>query len=155
MITLTCQGCRTALRTVGEEVEVRNLVGPECDWYPDEYPCPVCPGKMEYQTAITGSALAAMRVHDVTPQEAFAALSGLGLPAERDCGETAVLKAFERPIRSLGTRQLPGKNRTAIDWIEFEDGTRMFLASGIDGAVVYRIAPPRSFVQEVLREVGS
>jgi hypothetical protein len=90
-----------------------------------------------------------MVIHDITPQEAFAALNGLGFPPERDCGETAVRQAFASKITDVGVRQIRGANRSALEWIQFEDGTRLYVASSPHGAVVYRLAKRFSYVEQV------
>jgi hypothetical protein len=92
-------------------------------------------------------ALAGLEIHDVTPQEAFAALNGLGFPPERDCGETAVRQALTKKILNAGVRQIRGINRSVLEWLEFEDGTRLYLASSSDGAVVYRLARRFSYAE--------
>lgn len=151
MIIIACLKCNVALRTVGEDAEVHQLVGQGSEWYPDKYPCPTdgCPGPAEYCTGIQPSALAAMTLYEVTPQEAFSAFEGVGLPPERDCGETAVRLAFEKKIVGLGTRQLHGKNRTVVTWIEFEDGTRAYFGASSEGALVYRLSKRFSYVENV------
>lgn len=150
MIIIACLKCSTALRTSGDVAEVHTLIGQGCEWYPNKYPCPTdgCPGPAEYCQAIDSSAFSALHVHDVTPQEAFAALEGLGLPPERDCGETAVRLALEKKIVSAGTRQLHGVNRCVVEWLEFEDGTRLHLAASAEGAVAYRLSKPFSYVEK-------
>jgi hypothetical protein len=150
LIIIACFKCNIALRTSGDEEEVHTLLGAGSEWYPNKYPCPRfgCTGLAEYSTGIQPTALAALELHEVTPQEAFAAFEGLGLPPERDCGETAVRGAFEKKVTNVGVRQLRGRNRSVIDWIEFEDGTRLFLAASGDGAVAYRLAKKFSYVEK-------
>lgn len=149
MIIIACLRCSVGLRTSGDEAEVFTLLGPGSDWYPDKYPCPTdgCTGHSEFVTAIEPSALAALTIYDVSPQEAFAALNGLGLPPERDCGESAVREAFTKKIVGVGARQLRGQNRCAVDWIEFEDGTRLYLGASGDGALAYRLSKRFSYVE--------
>lgn len=150
MIVIACLKCSMALRTSGDPAEVHTLLGQGSEWYPDKYPCPRdgCPGPAEYCMSIDSMAFSALEVHDVTPQEAFAALEGLGLPPERDCGETAVRAALEKKITGAGTRQIRGMSRTVIEWLEFEDGTRMYLASSAEGAVAYRLSKPFSYAEK-------
>lgn len=146
MIIIVWPGTKLAIRTVGEFDEVEHLLGPKSEWYPDKYPHPDPEVKElgSFQNAIDARAMPELDLHDVTPQEAFAALSGLGLPNERDCGTTAVERVFEsQGVKKVHMRQVNRANRTIIDSIEFDDGTRMFLASSPVGAVVYRISKPR------------
>lgn len=149
MITIVCLKCRTALRTVGSEAEVHSLLGPGSEYYPESYPCPTdgCDGKAKYLEAISPVALSQLKIYDLTPQEVFAALEGLGLPPERDCGETAVRKAFGSNVTEVGVRQLRGANRSILDWIQFADGTRLYVAASAEGAVVYRLARRHSYAE--------
>jgi hypothetical protein len=55
-------------------------------------------------------------------------------------------------VKSLDAKLLKGSNRTIIYSIEFENGTRMYLASSAYGALVYRIATPRKYADEVADE---
>jgi hypothetical protein len=129
-----------------------HLFGEKSDWYPDKFPCPWvnCDGKGELLTSIQPEALAALSVHELTPQEAYVAFNGLGLPEEQDCGPTAVQVAFNKLVKKVNVALLKGTNRSIVNWIEFEDGTRLFLGATAAGAIVYRIAKPRSFTQEAL-----
>jgi len=150
LIILACLRCNVGLRTCGDEAEVSTLLGPESECYPDQYPCPTdgCGGRAKYFESIDSAALSKLELHDVTPQEAFAALNGLGFPPERDCGETAVRQALTKKIANVGVRQVRGANRSVVEWLEFEDGTRLYLASSSDGAVAYRLARRFSYVEQ-------
>lgn len=150
MITIACMTCGTAIRTAGDEAEVYSLLGHGSEYYPDKYPCVAagCRGHAQYLEAISPIAMAQLIIHDVTPQEAFAALNGLGLPPERDCGETAVRQALTGRVVDAGVRQIRGSNRSVLEWLLFEDGTRLFLAASGEGAVVYRLARPHSYVEQ-------
>jgi hypothetical protein len=144
-----------ALRISGEESEMDYLFGEKSEWYPNKFPCPQadCNNKSaELMVSIKPEALSVLSVFDLTAQEAFAALNGMGLPEEQDCGPTAVRVAFKEPIKSVDARLVKGTNRSVIDSIEFGNGTRVFLGASAYGAIVYRIAKKRSFVKEVLSE---
>ena len=148
MITVVCTTCRMCIRTVGSEEEIDQLAGAASDWFPDKYPCARagCEARAQYVEAIEPTALAALEVHDLTPLEAFAAFCHLGLPEERDCGETAVREVFsEQEVEAIGAHQIRGANRTILEWVRFKDGTRLYLASSTEGATVYRIATPHSY----------
>jgi hypothetical protein len=140
MIFLACK-CGLVLRVSGNPDEVHMLLGPGSDLHPDRYPCPESGHCMVYSEAIPNGDLRAARVVDVTPQEAFAALHGAGLPSERDCGETAVRALLlEGKIAKVDVQQLRGTNRSVVRSLQFEDGRRLYLGSGPEGAVAYRIA---------------
>ena len=151
MIIIACKVCGTAVCTSGEHDEVDYTIGTKCDWYPDRYPCPKldCKGLGEMIEQLDPASVRDMDVHDLTVQEAFAAFHGLGLPEERDCGPTAVLEAFKVPVKSVDAKLLKGSNRTILYSIEFENGVRMFLASSAYGALIYRLATPHKYANEV------
>lgn len=151
MIVIACTSCGVGVRTFGEHAEVHHLIGQGCDWYPNKYPCPNdrCGRTAEYMQSIDPSALSRLELHDLTPQESFAAFNGLGFPLERDCGETAVRELLlTSSICKAGTRQVRAANRTVVEWLEFEDGSRVYLASSADGAIAYRISRPHSYVED-------
>ena len=144
------------MRTAGEPDEVDHLIGSRCDWYPDSYPCPHygCGGRMHFTESLESESLAKLHVVDLNPKEVFAALHGLGLPEERDCGKTAVLELMlGRRVVSVEATQIRGENRTVLHSIEFEDGRRLYLAAGTDGPTAYRLSTPHRYVEEALRDV--
>lgn len=149
MILIACLSCHTALRISGDHDEMTNLYGPGSDWYPDKYPCPImnCGKFAEIITASGPEAMRGLDVHELTANEAFCAFNGLGMPAERDCSATAVTTLFEKhPVAKLAVRHIKGTHRSVIDWLEFDDGSRLYLGSSAYGATVYRIAKPHSYV---------
>jgi hypothetical protein len=152
MITLACLKCQVALRLSGEFDEMDFLVGMKSDWYPDRYPCPTggCGGTMTLTDTIASVDLEKLRVHDLNPQEAFQAMHGMGLPKERECSAELVLKTLVgHLVTSVDIQDLRGSNRSVIHSLTLENGVRLYLGSSPFGAVVYRVAPPRSHVQEL------
>lgn len=154
MITIVWLWDKLAIRTVGDPDEMDHLFGEKSEWYPDKYPHPDPDVKElgQYMMVIQPEALRELDVRDLTPHEAFLAMSGLGLPEERDCGPTAVTQAFEHAVKSVKCRLIKGTHRSVLDSIVFEDGSELFLASAVEGAVVYRISKPRSYTKEALNE---
>lgn len=152
MITLACLKCRLALRLSGEFGEVDYLVGMKSEWYPDRYPCPTsgCGGTMTLTDTIASVDLEQLKIHDLSPQEAFQALHGMGLPNERECSAELVLETLiGRTVTAVDIQDLRGTNRAAIHSLMLDNGVRLYLGSSPYGAVVYRVAPPRSHVQEL------
>jgi hypothetical protein len=148
MILIACLKCGAAVRTVGDAAE--HLLGPQSEWYPNKYPCPraECSGVCEYLQGVESSALQMLEIHDLSPEEAFIAFNGLGFPEEHDCGRTAVEKLFaEKRVKSVKVRQLPRQNRSVLEYIIFDDDTRLFLASSTEGATVYRVSKPHSYTK--------
>ena len=157
MITIVCTQCGTAVRVMGISEEVSHLFGEQSEWYPDKFPCPRvgCAGKAGIVETIEPSALLTLDMHELTPQEAFAAFHGLGFPEEKDCSATAVEQAFARsPVKRVQTHKVKGTHRSIIQWFELEDNTRIYLAGSAWGALVYRISKPHSYAEEALRLHG-
>lgn len=152
MIFIICRGCKTGLRIgPGEPGESEMLFGQQSDFYPDRYPCFRCEKPVaELVPAIDSQALQAVEIFDVTPREAFAAMNGLGLPDEQECSATAVTKLFEsQPVSHVKTRVIRNSHRCIVEYIEFENGVRIYLGSSVLGATVYRVAQPHSYAEQV------
>lgn len=152
MITIACLTCYMALRLSGEHDEVDHLVGTKSEWYPNRYPCPRsgCGGVMTITDAVDAQVLTMLEIHDLNPQEVFQALQGMGLPAERACTEGVVRAALTgRSITSMDLQPLRNTMRSVLHSFTLDDGTRVYLGSSPYGAVVYRVAPPRSVVREL------
>lgn len=153
MIIIACRECGMAVRVSGEHDEVQSLLGEQnTEWYPDLYPCPRagCTSKAELMESVEPSALQTLSLHDLSPQEAYAAFHGLGLPEERDCGPTAVKTALlGSRIKNVDVRLIKGSNRSVLYKIELEDGTSLYLGSSSFGATVYRVAKLQSAVERL------
>ena len=156
MIHIICQKCTVGLRiSPGEPGETESLYGPSSDWWPDNYPCFVCGKKAQLLETVTPGETKweAMHFHDVTPKEAYAAMNGLGLPAERECSAEAVRQLLSGArIKRAKVKQIQHDHRCVIDYLELEDETKVYIAAAPMGAVVYRVAPKHSYVAEVERE---
>lgn len=155
MITLACLTCRLAIRTTAktdETVELDFLVGMKSEWYPDRYPCPSpeCLGLMTLTDTIASEELKNLELYDLTPQEAFQALNGCGLPQERGCTKEAVIEAMTgQEVTSIEVFTVPNTRSSILKSIQLSNGYRIYLGAGPAGATVYRIAPPRSYVKEL------
>lgn len=143
--------CGLLLRVTGDSEEIEMLLGTNSDWAQARHPCPECHKSMVLADAVDG--IKSLRIVDVTPQEAFTAVNGLGLPSEHDCGETAVRELFKLPVVSVAVHQIPGSNRSLVESIEFEGGQKLYLASGAQGATVYRISGTRRIAEETMEEL--
>lgn len=156
MIFVVCKTCKKGLRiSPGDEgvmSEAESLFGMGSEYYPDRYPCFHCgPGTYaEMTSAADPHALRELEWYDVTPQEALAAMHGLGLPSERDCGPTAVETVLlSSAVKKVGVRPIRNSHRSIIDYLELEDGTRVHIGSSAYGAVVYKISKKHSYVEAV------
>jgi hypothetical protein len=162
MIVIACTPCAFAMRVMPESVtsirsvqELDQLIGKRSDFWPDKYPCPKC-GQMATGFAereVDGRVLQLMELKEVTPQEAFAALNGLGFPDEQKCSLGAVQELLRgQPFRKLVGTDVVGMERTIVDYIELWDGTKVYFGSGAEGAVIYRITRPVSYANKQLTE---
>ncbi len=149
MILVPCLHCYTALRIRGMPEEVDPLVGRESEFWPDRYACVgcgrACSGVLEVEA--DPEAVRKMKVRELTPAEALAALHGLGTPDEMACDPETVREAFRKPIKRVSGRRIAGTQRFAIHFVEFEDGTRLYLAASGAEAAVYRIARPMKYAE--------
>jgi hypothetical protein len=131
--------------------EAQALFGPGTEFFPDRFPCFNCDAVgAELVASADPSALSISVIHDVTPKEALAAMSGLGVPKEHECSAAAVAQLFEsKRVLKVKGRPIRNSHRCIIDELEFVDGTKLYLGSSAYGATVYRISKPHSYVKEL------
>lgn len=144
MIYVVCQSCQQGLRiSPGKHGEAEALFGHgEC------FSCWECGKDTETLTAADPAALALSDIVDVSPEEAYAALNGLGLPRERECSAQAVTELLtSQRVVAVSARQIRNSHRCIVQQLELEDGTRIYLGSSAYGATVYRVAPKHSYVE--------
>lgn len=153
MIYIVCKSCRYTLRVSGDPAEIEHLFGSNNAWYPDKFPCVRCGGFSSNESFIYPDALKTLDVIDLTPQEAFAALNGLGIPEEQECGPLAIQKVFdESRVKKAHTKLISGTNRSVLEFLEFDNGTRMYFGVSPMGATIYRITYRHSYTKEILNE---
>jgi hypothetical protein len=141
-----------AVRVMGNPTQIDSLVGEHSDFWPDKYPCPHCekPTFAAREMDVDPKIYTSFTLTDVSPEEAFSALHGLGLPKELECGIDAVEAVLkEHPVRRIIGATVPGTSRCCIHQLELWDGTRLFFGAGAAGAVIYRMVRPRSFVEKL------
>lgn len=151
MITIACPRCNHALRVVGDIAETDTLVGTRSSFHPNGYVCFNCEGPAACVLSAEVSVLAdrMLTVHEVTPQEAFAALNGMGIPSESTCCSEVVEAMFEKQGIKVKGRQLPSTNRYVIDALVFPDGSTMHLGASVVGALAFRITKKHSYLRAV------
>lgn len=162
MILVVCLPCNFAIRVMPESVasmasvqELDQLVGARSDFWPDKYPCPRCgkPARGLLEKEADERVLNLLTIQEATPQEAFAALNGLGFPDEHHCSlETVQALLKEQPVRRIIGTNVRGAERTVIDALELWDGTKMYFGAGAGGAVIYRITRPVSYADKQLEK---
>lgn len=153
MIIFYCSECFLSVRVIGEQKEVDTLVGPGHESWPNKFVCPQCSvegmyGMYEVEAPPEDIASA----KQLTAQEFFSTLNGLGFPEERSCSESVVRSLFKKKIVSINGSNVKGSTRFVLRHIDFEDGSRMFFESSTNGAVVHRIRAPLSYTKQVTDE---
>lgn len=152
---LVCKHCFRALRVLGDDAAVETLLGEKSFCASVNYPCPDCaqPMRTFREEDIDPDEHFTLRIVDVTPEEAFVAFNGLGLPSEQACSLQALRSLFVRqPVLQVHGRELQGTGRCCLDCIEFSDGSKVYFGASPQGAIAYRIAPPPAYAEKVLRE---
>lgn len=151
MLFLLCDHCPKGLRiSPGEPGELEGLFGDELDYTPGSQRCYDCGKTATFCDAVDPEVWGKLTIYDVTPAEAFAALNGLGVPEEQECSAAAVEKLFdEHQVTGVRARMIRNSHRCIIDYLEFDNGTKMYFGSSSLGATVYRIAPRHSYAEHV------
>lgn len=150
MILILCPRCKCALRVIGDMAEAHSLVGPGSEFWPDKFSCYKCERSAQGFLEAEVSIRVEMDIKEVSPQEAYAAIHGLGIMAERDVDKLVVEALMrEHPVRRVSCKDIFGGNRVMVDHIELWDGTRLHFGSSNEGAVIYRITRPHTYVDQV------
>jgi len=152
MITmLACDACLTVIRVFGDAEVIDNLIIGHSKWTAG-WPC-VSDNCHEFMRRVTdteevsGVFAAAdstlLHVNELSPEDAFSALCGLGLPEEIGT-QPEVIRALllSNKVRDIQNWQA-ASGRTVLDWLELENGVRIHLASSPAGPVVYKITRNR------------
>lgn len=150
MILIVCSNCMHAIRVTGEDDETNFLVGEKSEFWPDKFTCYhcfcTCSGVLE--TEATPEVLRALDIVELNPQEAYAAIQGLGLPKEKECRFEMIARLFkEHPVKAVRGQDITGTSRCAIYDMELNDGTRVYFAASTHGAIVYRVVLPHSYTE--------
>ena len=156
MITIACTSCRHALRVIGDADETDVLVGTRSDGWPN-FKCFRCNADAigVLTPEVSEAAEHTLLIHILTPQQAFAALNGMGLPEEATCCKEVIVPMFEACGIKVKGRQLPQTTRFVVHELEFPDGRTLYLGSSVAGPMVYRITEKYSYVDgmEGVRDV--
>jgi hypothetical protein len=149
-----CMKCYAVVRVIDDPTQIHLLVGQASEFWPDKYDCLVCGEKCEAisESDAEPAALARMKLKDLSAQEYYAALHGLGTPDEMKCDAPTVNELLSRPVKKVVGRQLPNTERFLLETIEVEGGVKLHFGAGAAGAVIYRITRPISYTEKVLRD---
>ena len=105
---------------------------------------------------IDPTTLAGLTIRTLEAQEMFRALSGVGLPEERQCKLKDIHDLLrEQPIRKVAGHDIRGSEHCCLEWLELWDGTKVYFAASSHGAIIYRIVRPTSFTEKALKEVSN
>lgn len=150
MILILCPKCRCALRVTGDVAEMHALVGPGSEFWPDKFACFKCEGPAQGFLESEIELKAAVEIKDVSPGEAYAAIHGLGVMQERDISTEIVRELLStHPVRRVVCKDIIGAARVMVETIELWDGTRLHFGASNEGAVIYRVTQPHSYVKEM------
>lgn len=119
-------------------------MGPLSEVWSKFHECPACSANKMFghpENALAPELVAKLRIRDLEPTECFTALMGGGLPEEQLATASAVRQALlSSVVRDITVRNLAGTSRCILERLVLEDGTRIYLGAGPQGATVYRIA---------------
>ena len=149
MITIACLKCSHALRVIGDDKEAHALVGEGCELWPDKFRCFDCGAKAQgvLTSEISEAEEQRLIVHELTPQEAFAAIKGMGIPEEHTCCAEVLEAMFEAVGIKVKGRPLHGTKRYVVDSLTFPDGRTVHLGASMMGALAFRITKKHSYVR--------
>jgi len=155
MFLVPCLRCNTAVRVIGDPVQIDLLIGDKSEYWPNKYVCVNCeqPCTAHHEMEVELDVLALMKMRELSPEEMLAAQMGLGTPDEMMCDAATVNDLLlHRRIKNVASYTVKGTTRCCLTVIELEDGVKLHFGSSAHGAVVYRISRPISYQQRVLKE---
>lgn len=136
-----CNWCGCTLRVLDKLSEKdEQLVGQTSEFWPDKYKCTKCGAdatgcpEQEVPRFMQSAAIV-----DLTAQELYAALVGMGLPKEAECTLTNVAALLGKVGVKIVGKDVPNTGRCTLDYLEFPDGSLLYLGASSHGAVVYRL----------------
>lgn len=145
-MNLACSDCKMVWRTMTDT----PLIWRGSEWWPDKYVCPRCEGR-HCRVCPSESIPSDYSIHDLEPEELYAALHGMGLPSEMLCDGATVRELLaNHKIEQVVGFDVPNTTRFIIHVLVLDNGTRIHLGASPSGAVVYRISRRHSYVKEVL-----
>ena len=155
MILIVCVKCCCALRVSGDSDEVHALVGQTSSFWPDKFRCYQCDGEAMGVLELAFQHRVPITIVEVSAQEAFAAIHGLGLPMEQQCKkEDLELLLREQPVKRVVGKDIVGSTRCMLDYFELWDGSKVYFGSAAEGAIIYKITRPHSYVKQVEDGLG-
>jgi hypothetical protein len=157
-LAVVCSGCGEIYRVVQASTscasDVALLVGESSEFWPNKYVCPRCGAQATgMQEEELPRSMQTCTIIDLSPEELYAALHGLGLPSEQATTFLAVCELLSCAciVRVVGA-DVTGTGRCSIDYIQLDTGVKVYFGASREGAVIYRIVRPGSYASRVEQE---
>lgn len=145
--------CKTVTRIYANSAgELTGLVGEASGWWPDKYHCPNCEGTATavYEGQIDPKEFDGFNVRELEAQDFFRFMMGVGLPEESDCTLEVLTDVFKAgKVGKLAGHRIAGTKRFCVEWLEMEDGTRLYFGASAHGATIFRIVRKTNFAEKV------
>lgn len=158
LVICTSMSCRTVTRVFAGSVnELVSLIGDRSEWWPSQYKCTNCEGVATcvYEGQIDPNELKDFNIRELEAQDYFRFLMGVGLPEEQDCRLEELVKVFAAgKVAKLAGHNIKGSKRYCVDWLEMEDGTKLYFGASSHGATIFRIVKKTDFTKRALENAG-
>ena len=158
LVLCTDPNCKTVTRVLATSVvELTGLVGERSEWWPNNYHCTGCNGQATavYESEVDPNDFRDFEKKEIEAQDFFRFMMGVGLPEEQDCRIEVLQKLFaENKVKNIAGKVISGTKRFCIEWLEMENGQRLYFGSSTHGATIYRITEKPSYTEKAL-ENGS
>ena len=145
MIVVVCLPCTMGFRIKGADTSA--LLGPESDVWPNGFTCPNCSKPMygHLENEVSEAMYRLLQIRDLTPIEGFSTLvADVGLPEDRECGKEVIEALLNDYKIKVSGKNIPNTSRFNIDYMELQDGTRLYFGSSGPGAIIYRVSKKRT-----------
>ncbi len=157
MMLVVCSSiaCKTVTRIYAGSVnELTNLVGERCEWWANKYKCPSCERQATavYEGQVDPNEFQGFSVRSLEAADFFRFMMGVGLPEEMNCDPNTLADVFRSgKVTQIKGHAIRGSSHFCVEWLEMEDGTRLYFGSSSHGAAIFRITKKSNFAE---RETG-
>lgn len=157
MMLVVCASvsCKTVTRIYASSVsELTGLVGERSEWWPSRYKCPSCEGQATavYEGRVDPNEFQGFDIRSLEAADFFRFMMGVGLPEEMECQLEVLVEIFKAgKVAKLAGHPVRGSKHFCMDWMEMEDGTRLYFGASSHGATIFRITKKTNFAE---REAG-
>jgi len=137
-----CRKCGSAVNVVGDAIRTKDLLG-RALWGEQDLPCVRCDGKCERFPGSSEDPGAS----DLSPEEYFRALHGMGMPDEALCTPEMVAALLRDGVVDIVAEERSG--RTLLRKIITRGGLHIHFWVSTEGAIAYKITKGGHDVQSV------